>query len=168
MHNLFSFQPLLNSFHNHPCNIHGRKKGGKSFIKKENMGGQQVQWVLLTLPDWHLFCLFLVTPLPPQSTWFRCGANCRSKHMIQAWARRTKYWDFHQSDWETHVMSAGLDSERMYVWTSWGSPLQRALMRGKPTARKEKSRNGKADSQWSLEQQESAEPKAFHWASHLW
>ena len=84
VHNLFSFQPLLNSFHNHPCNINGRKKGGKSFIKKENMGGQQVQWVLLILPDWHLFCHFLVTPLPPQSTWFRCGANCRSKHMIQA------------------------------------------------------------------------------------
>lgn len=150
------FNPCSARFHNHPCNIKGRKKGGKSFIKKENLGGQQVQWVLLFLPDWHLLCHFLITPLPPQSIWFKCGTSCRSKHMNQVWAKQTQYWDFPQSYWETHIRSAGLDSERMYAWASWGSPLQRALMRGKPTVRKEKSRDGKADCQCSLEQQDSA------------
>lgn len=118
------FNPCSAQFHNHPRNIKGRKKGGKSFIKKENLGGQQGQWVLLFLPDWHLLCHFLVTPLPPQSTWFKWGANCRSKHVNQVWAKQTQHWDFPQSGWETHVRSAGLDSERMYAWASWGSALQ--------------------------------------------
>lgn len=54
-------------------------------IEKQSSGGQQVEWTLPFVLLSHLWLLYLVTPLPPQSAWFRCGARFQSGHVI--WAR---------------------------------------------------------------------------------
>jgi len=109
-------------------------------MKEKNQDSQQVQCVLLFLPDWHPFCLSLVIPVPSHLPGSGGGASHRRRHPTQTDQNRLNPQPFTRVNGKATFWSVGLDSERIYVWSSWeppaeGIPESKANTKGNKTKR---------------------------------